>query len=62
MPLATQLFSPHGDWEKPWQQAEAKVTKVRRAGAAPTSWETSSRGKTWQCQALGLQDSGQAEG
>lgn len=27
MPLATQLFLPHGGWEQPWQQAEAKVTE-----------------------------------
>lgn len=50
MPLATQLFSPHGGRVQPRQQAEAHVTEARRTGAAPTPREASPRGGTWQYQ------------
>lgn len=53
-PLATQLFSPHGGREQPRQQAETKVRVVGRTGAAPTSRETSLRGRARRCRAPGL--------
>lgn len=45
MPLATQLFLPHGGWEQPWEQAEAKVTEEGRQELPPPHGKSAQGGE-----------------